>query len=293
MKKPGDVNGSDFKISKLQQCTVFLLDHTAQVLVDQCTNTTFVVGPVKGSIFFRDCKNCQIHVACGQFRCRNLYDSVVYLYVANDPIIESSNNLTFAPFNVGYPHLDEQVKAAGLNPDVNKWDQIFDFTTKDQGLNYQVMDPSQWAIMQKEIEGESQPVVAFGYPKKYGGTLPDNEDVSQKQNAASLDGGMGSFAIGTSQQEAEKMMEQQQPASAANDIFGQSNMGGASTFGNWGGSEGMSNSNFGGGQFGGSNLGGGEEDDLDEEERARVAEVQNQQNQRMQSLLDREDEERR
>lgn len=74
-------------------------------------------------------------------------------------------------------------------------------------------------------------------------------------------------------------------------------MGGGSTnFGNWGSSDAMSNSNFGGGQFAGGNfgaVGGGEEDDLDEEERARVAEVQTQQNQRMQSLLDREDEERR
>lgn len=52
-------------------------------------------------------------------------------------------------------------------------------------------------------------MVAFGYPKKYGGTLPDNEDVGQKQGSASVDGGMGSFAIGTSQQDAEKMMQQQ------------------------------------------------------------------------------------
>jgi len=31
----------------------------------------------------------------------------VYLYAANDPVIESSNNLKFAPFNLAYPMLDE------------------------------------------------------------------------------------------------------------------------------------------------------------------------------------------
>jgi len=39
----------------------------------------------------------------------------VYLYAANDPIIESSNNLKFAPYNVAYPLLDEQVKEIGFD----------------------------------------------------------------------------------------------------------------------------------------------------------------------------------
>jgi protein XRP2 len=41
------------------------------VQVDQCKNCTIIVGPVTGSIFVRDCTDCTIHVACGQFRCRD------------------------------------------------------------------------------------------------------------------------------------------------------------------------------------------------------------------------------
>ena len=41
-------------------------------MVDNCKNTTFVIGPVKGSIFVRDCSNCRVSVACQQFRCRDL-----------------------------------------------------------------------------------------------------------------------------------------------------------------------------------------------------------------------------
>jgi hypothetical protein len=31
------------------------------------------------------------------------------LFVANDPVIEASTNLQFAPFNIGYPNLGEHV----------------------------------------------------------------------------------------------------------------------------------------------------------------------------------------
>ena len=41
-------------------------------MVDNCKNTTFVIGPVKGSIFVRDCTDCKVSVACSQFRCRDL-----------------------------------------------------------------------------------------------------------------------------------------------------------------------------------------------------------------------------
>ena len=83
--------------------------------IDRCENTTFIIGPVKQSIFFRNCKNCRIHVACSQFRCRDLNDSTVYLYVVNEPVIESSSNVTIAPYNVAYPHLDQHVAACGFD----------------------------------------------------------------------------------------------------------------------------------------------------------------------------------
>jgi protein XRP2 len=34
IKKPGDLNGYDFMICDLQNCDVFILDHLAQVLID-------------------------------------------------------------------------------------------------------------------------------------------------------------------------------------------------------------------------------------------------------------------
>ena len=56
VKKPGDLNGLDFAIKDLDGCQIFLLDHTAQVTVDRCKNCKFYIGPIKASVFFRNCE---------------------------------------------------------------------------------------------------------------------------------------------------------------------------------------------------------------------------------------------
>jgi len=64
IKKPGDINGIDFKIKGLHNCQVYLFDWIASINVDKCTNCKFFIGPIKGSIFFRDSKDCELTVAC-------------------------------------------------------------------------------------------------------------------------------------------------------------------------------------------------------------------------------------
>jgi hypothetical protein len=64
------------------------------------------------------------------------FSSTVFLYTPNDPIIESSKNLKFAPYNVSYPLLDQHATTVGFDVTQNKWDLIFDFTKDDAKLNY-------------------------------------------------------------------------------------------------------------------------------------------------------------
>ena len=97
VKVPGKIDGKAFVIGMLEDCKVYLYDHSAQVsgilpsrnhllslehfllhlsriyqfcraflqiTIDKCKNCTFVIGPIKGSIFLRDCENCIVHVAC-------------------------------------------------------------------------------------------------------------------------------------------------------------------------------------------------------------------------------------
>ena len=101
-------------IKDLEACTVILLDHSAQITVDRCHNTKFYIGPIKASIFFRDCSNCEITVSCSQFRCRDLTKTLINVYTPNDPIVESSNELIFGPYSMRYPLLEKHVEHAQL-----------------------------------------------------------------------------------------------------------------------------------------------------------------------------------
>ena len=60
---------------------------------------------------------------------------------------------------------------------MNKWDLIFDFTKDESGQksNFQILDPSQFQIFSKSVNGiDDKPVTAFPYPQKYGGTISDD-----------------------------------------------------------------------------------------------------------------------
>ena len=85
-----------------------------------------------------------------------MVDTTVYVYTPNDPIVESSSNLTFAPYNLKYPFLKEHSDSAVITGDfvdddgktvtkTNHWNQIFDFTKRSDGaLNFKFLDISEF-----------------------------------------------------------------------------------------------------------------------------------------------------
>ena len=95
------------------------------------------------------------------------------MYTMNDPVIEASSGLKIAPFNIGYPMLAEQAKAAELNPQENKWELVFDFS-EGSTSNFEVIPPSQWKTEMITLPGvDAPPELVFDYPKRYGGTMSD------------------------------------------------------------------------------------------------------------------------
>lgn len=44
IKQPGDLDGQAFQVDTLANCSVFLLDHTAQVQVDNCVDSSLFIG---------------------------------------------------------------------------------------------------------------------------------------------------------------------------------------------------------------------------------------------------------
>ena len=71
IKRPGEINGNTFKLSYLTHCTVWLLDHTANLYVDECENSKLHLGPVAGTVQLQDLEGCIVNVACKQLKCVN------------------------------------------------------------------------------------------------------------------------------------------------------------------------------------------------------------------------------
>lgn len=101
----------------------------------------------------------------------------------NDPVIEASSGLTFAPFNIGYPGLREQAIAANLDLSINRWELVFDFSNKGEA-NHFMLPPAEFQTELKQIEGfEDQPnELVFGIPKRYGGNMTDDKPESSAEH---------------------------------------------------------------------------------------------------------------
>lgn len=127
-KLDGQVNGQQFIIDKCTGSCILVLDHTATVNVDDCEKCLIVIGPCRGSVFLRDCKECTVFCACQQFRTRDCFSLDVFLFCASKPIIESSKYIRFRSLVLSYDKLEEHMMQACLSPFINSWDKVYDFT---------------------------------------------------------------------------------------------------------------------------------------------------------------------
>eukprot|EP00640_Fibrocapsa_japonica_P001871 CAMPEP_0113938360 /NCGR_PEP_ID=MMETSP1339-20121228/4809_1 /TAXON_ID=94617 /ORGANISM="Fibrocapsa japonica" /LENGTH=450 /DNA_ID=CAMNT_0000941455 /DNA_START=75 /DNA_END=1428 /DNA_ORIENTATION=- /assembly_acc=CAM_ASM_000762 len=131
-KNPGDVDGQVFNIKNLKDCTVLVLDHTEQIQIDDCNGCKIFLGAVCSSIFMNNCANCDVTVAVSQFRVRDCVDCTYHLYALTEPILESSQGIKIGRHNGAYPQLEQHMRQAGLDPKLNKWNLIFDFSDPDK-----------------------------------------------------------------------------------------------------------------------------------------------------------------
>ncbi|KAK6320737.1 hypothetical protein J4Q44_G00098440 [Coregonus suidteri] len=97
------------------------------------------MGPVKGSVFFRDCKDIRCVVACQQFRTRDCKKMEVFLCCATQPIIEASTGMKFGCFQYYYPELAFHFKDAGLSIFNNNWSNVHDFTPVSGVTNWSLL----------------------------------------------------------------------------------------------------------------------------------------------------------
>lgn len=98
---PGSLSGTELRISNCHDSTIILLDNVSTVTVDDCAGCDIVLVASSQSTFLRSSTRCRFAVSSGQLRTRDLTACSIFLHCNTDPIIESSEDLTFMPFCIG------------------------------------------------------------------------------------------------------------------------------------------------------------------------------------------------
>lgn len=70
VRMPGSIQGQQFVIEGLENCTLLLLDNMDSVQMDDCINCRVYAAPVEGSFYMRGCTDCTIVASCRQLRTR-------------------------------------------------------------------------------------------------------------------------------------------------------------------------------------------------------------------------------
>jgi len=97
-------NRSELSISTIENCIVNLLPRADQELslsavhVAHLSDSILLLPQIKGSMLLHNIKNCVIVASCHQFRMHDSLAVDVYLNISSNPIIETSNNIRFAPY---------------------------------------------------------------------------------------------------------------------------------------------------------------------------------------------------
>ena len=131
-RKPGDIGGNQFCVDELENCKVIVNDICDSMTIDRCTNCELILSAVRGSVFIRDCVDSKFQIVCGQFRCRSCTNCDFFIHVRSGPVVESSKNIRIGCSTLFYPELIDQMNQLKLDPLLNCWTDIHDFTP-DEG----------------------------------------------------------------------------------------------------------------------------------------------------------------
>ena len=215
-KAPGQLNGQPFDISDLTNCEVTLLDHTDMVQIDYVEGCNIFVAACCEAVWVRECEGCTFTIACKQLRVRDAKNCTFHLYSKTEPVIETSSDLKFGPFNGAYPEHEAHMKAASLDLDANFWWGVFDFSDERNivegvptGKNWSLLPEAEYAAPWCPL-GEAASCVPPSAPGSK--PLPSMEG---KEGSAS--GGMMSFSFKTNQEDADQAHGKAKTAAEAGD----------------------------------------------------------------------------
>lgn len=179
------VSGQQVQLEYLEGCSVRILDPLDSATADDCEGGEIIFAACEGSIFLRNCKNVTVHAACKQLRLRDCENLTIHLFTTTDPVIEMSHHIMFRPFHLRLPGLKTSFSSARLDPKVNRFVHVYDFTADEPSLpnpHYTVKYPDT-TTMESRCEEFGEPECPSEIPDLLDGRLipaPSSESGENK-----------------------------------------------------------------------------------------------------------------
>ena len=140
------LNGKDIAIVNVKNSTIQLHGNPSVLWIKDLEDTLVLCGPITGSAFVNNCKNCKIILASHQLRIHESHHTQFYINVGSRAIIENCSNVNFSEYSFSYPNMESHFETSGLKIDKSNWQCIDDFNWLNQDQkspNWKFLDKSE------------------------------------------------------------------------------------------------------------------------------------------------------
>ena len=143
-KLPGEVNGGDFRLSKLSGCQVLLLDHMERLIASELSSCEIFIGPCMESVSIDKATKCTITVACKELRLTDCSDCTIHAFASEGIQLDACHGIQVGAFNGAYSGLTLHFSKSKLSPNAEP-PRVTDFAKNDDALpapHFQRIDPA-------------------------------------------------------------------------------------------------------------------------------------------------------
>ncbi|GCC27555.1 hypothetical protein chiPu_0005980 [Chiloscyllium punctatum] len=169
-KSSDQLVGAHVKIHRCNDCYIYLLSPLRSVSIENCRNTTFVLGPVQTTIHIHSCDDVKVIAICHRLSVSSSSSCTFHCLTPTNPLIMSGNmSLTFAPYHTYYPMLEDHMARTGIATIPNYWNKPLCIGVDNNEMPvYQLLSPKEFHpfVIPFEIEGDTMEIPG-GLPPQY------------------------------------------------------------------------------------------------------------------------------
>lgn len=177
-KASDSYSGSMVKIHRCHYSYIYILCPLRAVTVENCHNSTIVLGVTKTAVNVIGCDSCSFFAVCDRVSISGCSNCSFHLCTPTRPVILPGNEkLVLAPYYTYYPTLEEHLKGPwGVPTDPNLWNDPLVLVSEETSTVYRELSPQDFFTftipfsMKGSTDGPPIPL-----PKKYEKALKERE----------------------------------------------------------------------------------------------------------------------